>query len=374
MMAATTLPTLLLGGDPDGRPRRDLRGLAGGSGAAVGPRPGGRARPALPGRRRRGQGGRHRRLAGAAEEPVDDVELVPARRRCRRRTVRPRDHARLRRLGLLQPAGAHPRRRAPSTASTPAPTRCIVVPLSGGAVGDDRRARPSTLAGRPTCSPDRPTSPTSRRVPPPTLASDRRRPVRPVRRPTDATLPVALRRRGRGAGRAPRRRAVQPAGPQLRHAAGAFGRRRDHRLRGDHARRELVVLPGPQARRGHRDRVGARGDLLLRDRRRPERRAGLRLHADARPRRATRSTCCEEVHDRDTVLVPYGWHGPCVAAPGHDMYYLNVMAGRRRDERAWKISDHPDQTWVRGTWADQPVDPRLDRERTPDHGRRDRAT
>ena len=67
---------------------------------------------------------------------------------------------------------------------------------------------------------------------------------------------------------------------------------------------------------------------------------------------------CEEVHDRDAVLVPYGWHGPCVAAPGHDMYYLNVMAGPA-PERAWRISDHPDQTWVRSTWADQPVDPRL---------------
>ena len=67
---------------------------------------------------------------------------------------------------------------------------------------------------------------------------------------------------------------------------------------------------------------------------------------------------CEEVHDRDAVLVPYGWHGPCVAAPGYDMYYLNVMAGPSA-ERAWKISDHPDQTWVRGTWADQDVDPRL---------------
>jgi 5-deoxy-glucuronate isomerase len=66
----------------------------------------------------------------------------------------------------------------------------------------------------------------------------------------------------------------------------------------------------------------------------------------------------EEVHDRDTVLVPYGWHGPCVAAPGYDMYYLNIMAGPGA-ERAWKISDHPDQTWVRGTWDDQPVDPRL---------------
>ncbi|GAA1839715.1 5-deoxy-glucuronate isomerase [Microlunatus capsulatus] len=66
----------------------------------------------------------------------------------------------------------------------------------------------------------------------------------------------------------------------------------------------------------------------------------------------------EEVHDRDTVLVPFGWHGPCVAAPGHPLYYLNVMAGPS-PERAWRISDHPDQTWVRGTWADQPVDPRL---------------
>jgi 5-deoxy-glucuronate isomerase len=66
----------------------------------------------------------------------------------------------------------------------------------------------------------------------------------------------------------------------------------------------------------------------------------------------------EEVHDRDTVLVPYGWHGPCVAAPGYDMYYLNVMAGPGT-ERVWKISDHPDQAWVRSTWETQSVDPRL---------------
>ncbi len=66
----------------------------------------------------------------------------------------------------------------------------------------------------------------------------------------------------------------------------------------------------------------------------------------------------EEVYDRDTVLVPFGWHGPCVAAPGFDMYYLNVMAGPGA-ERAWKISDHPDQTWVRDTWQHQDIDPRL---------------
>jgi len=66
-----------------------------------------------------------------------------------------------------------------------------------------------------------------------------------------------------------------------------------------------------------------------------------------------------EVRDRDTALVPYGWHGPCIAAPGFDMYYLNVMAGPGA-ERAWLISDHPDHAWVRGTWAGQAIDPRLE--------------
>ncbi|GAA4972134.1 5-deoxy-glucuronate isomerase [Pseudonocardia tropica] len=65
-----------------------------------------------------------------------------------------------------------------------------------------------------------------------------------------------------------------------------------------------------------------------------------------------------EVHDRDTVLIPWGWHGPCAAAPGHDMYYLNVMAGPG-EERAWRITDHPEQAWVRATWTDQEIDSRL---------------
>nr|WP_240746587.1 5-deoxy-glucuronate isomerase [Cryptosporangium phraense] len=66
-----------------------------------------------------------------------------------------------------------------------------------------------------------------------------------------------------------------------------------------------------------------------------------------------------EVRDRDIALVPYGWHGPCMAPPGFDMYYLNVMAGPGA-ERAWLISDHPDHAWVRATWASQPLDPRLE--------------
>lgn len=65
-----------------------------------------------------------------------------------------------------------------------------------------------------------------------------------------------------------------------------------------------------------------------------------------------------EVRDGDVVLIPDGWHGPSMAVPGHDMYYLNVMAGPG-EERAWLICDHPDHAWIRATWPEQPVDPRL---------------
>jgi 5-deoxy-glucuronate isomerase len=65
-----------------------------------------------------------------------------------------------------------------------------------------------------------------------------------------------------------------------------------------------------------------------------------------------------EVRTGDVVLIPRGWHGPSMAAPGYDLYYLNVMAGPGT-ERAWLIRDDPAHAWVRTTWADQPVDPRL---------------
>jgi len=66
----------------------------------------------------------------------------------------------------------------------------------------------------------------------------------------------------------------------------------------------------------------------------------------------------EEVRTGDVVLVPHGYHGPSVAAPGYHMYYLNVMAGSGR-ERAWKIVDDPAHAWLRSTWDGQQVDPRL---------------
>jgi 5-deoxy-glucuronate isomerase len=67
---------------------------------------------------------------------------------------------------------------------------------------------------------------------------------------------------------------------------------------------------------------------------------------------------CAEVRSGDVVLIPYGWHGPSMAVPGYDLYYLNVMAGPE-DERSWRITDDPRHGWVRQTWADQAVDPRL---------------
>jgi 5-deoxy-glucuronate isomerase len=67
---------------------------------------------------------------------------------------------------------------------------------------------------------------------------------------------------------------------------------------------------------------------------------------------------CAEVRSGDTVLIPHGWHGPSMATPGYDLYYLNVMAGPS-PERAWLICDDPAHAWVRGTWDDQEVDPRL---------------
>jgi 5-deoxy-glucuronate isomerase len=71
------------------------------------------------------------------------------------------------------------------------------------------------------------------------------------------------------------------------------------------------------------------------------------------------------VHDGDLVLVPYGYHGPCVAAPDHPMYYLNVLAGD--GQRSMAFCDDPRHAAVRDSWADDPVDPRLP---ITDHGGR----
>jgi 5-deoxy-glucuronate isomerase len=65
-----------------------------------------------------------------------------------------------------------------------------------------------------------------------------------------------------------------------------------------------------------------------------------------------------EVRSGDVVLVPHGYHGPSMAAPGYDLYYLNVLAGPA-EQRTMAFCDDPAHTWVRGTWAAQQPDPRL---------------
>ena len=64
-----------------------------------------------------------------------------------------------------------------------------------------------------------------------------------------------------------------------------------------------------------------------------------------------------EVRSGDVVVVPHGWHGPSMAVPGYDLYYLNVMAGPGK--REWLICDDPAHSWVREQWRDEQVDPRV---------------
>ena len=203
------------------RSGRDVRGLAGGPGPAVGARPGGRAHHALPGRRRRGQGGRHRRLpgalrslsmselylpAGAAAAGPYDLEITP--------TSAGWGYSSLRVITL--DAGAE-------HGFSCAGEEIIVVPLSGGASVVTGRET-FTLVGRtdvfagPTDIVYLPAGSTA------TLTSTDGGRYALCGAVSDADAAGALRSRRRGTGRAARGGPVQPPGPQLRHAAGA-GRR-----------------------------------------------------------------------------------------------------------------------------------------------------
>ncbi|MFB6814514.1 5-deoxy-glucuronate isomerase [Streptomyces sp. NPDC056347] len=84
---------------------------------------------------------------------------------------------------------------------------------------------------------------------------------------------------------------------------------------------------------------------------------GLGYHRVS-PSRAGGTDVLAEVRSGDAILIPDGWHGPSIASPGRTLYYLNVMAGPG-EQREWLITDHPDHGWIRDTWPQQPVDPRL---------------
>ena len=86
---------------------------------------------------------------------------------------------------------------------------------------------------------------------------------------------------------------------------------------------------------------------------------GARLSAGLLHRRRTvRSTCLPRCAAGDIVLVPHGYHGPSMAAPGHHMYYLNVLAGPAQ-QRSMAFCDDPAHAWMRDSWHSQAVDPRL---------------
>jgi 5-deoxy-glucuronate isomerase len=48
------------------------------------------------------------------------------------------------------------------------------------------------------------------------------------------------------------------------------------------------------------------------------------------------------IEDGDVVLVPKGYH-PCAATHGYDLYYLNVMAGPKRQ---WRFHNAPEHEWL----------------------------
>ena len=71
-----------------------------------------------------------------------------------------------------------------------------------------------------------------------------------------------------------------------------------------------------------------------------------------------------EVSTGDTILIPYGYHGPTMAAPGYDLYFLNVLADRRH-RAPWPSVTIPTHAWIRDSWREQ-----VDRPPTPDDHQR----
>ncbi|MCJ7694028.1 MAG: 5-deoxy-glucuronate isomerase [Anaerolineaceae bacterium] len=59
------------------------------------------------------------------------------------------------------------------------------------------------------------------------------------------------------------------------------------------------------------------------------------------------------VSDNQLVLSPEGYH-PVVAAPGYNVYYLNILAG---SDQSLASTDDPSYSWVKKAW--QTLDPRL---------------
>ena len=150
--------------------------------------------------------------------------------------------------------------------------------------------------------------------------------------------------------RAARRRPGEPPGQQLLLARGVRGRRADRR-RGAHPGGQLVLLSP------HKHDERREGETELEEIYYFEvAREGFgyqRVYGSGTGREIDITA---EVRSGDAIVMPHGYHGPSMAAPGYDLYYLNVMAG---PERAWRFTDDPQHAWIRGTWEGQALDPRL---------------
>jgi 5-deoxy-glucuronate isomerase len=64
-----------------------------------------------------------------------------------------------------------------------------------------------------------------------------------------------------------------------------------------------------------------------------------------------------EVRTGDIVEVPSGYHGPSMAVPGYDLYFLCAMSGP--GGFAFSFSDDPEHAWIRATWEGLELDSRL---------------
>ena len=259
VLEATTLPTLLLGGDPGDSAGRGVRGVEARAPDPAGARAGGGPRPAVSARwRRRGRGVRGGKAGARMSERLHwPAGTLTAGRRPGG------DDAERRRVAVHRAARHPPVSRGRRVGSRPGRREMLVLPLCGGCAIEG--VRPSVHARRPrrassTGITDFAYLPVGAEV---VLSSAGRRRVGAAFGGRGPAAPRRLRagqgRRGGGARGGKR----HPPGQQLlrrrwRAGAPAGGGR------GADAGRQLVLLPAAQARRrSHGGGSGAGGDLLL---------------------------------------------------------------------------------------------------------------
>ena len=313
VMETSTLPAVLLGGevgdDQDGAYAK-WRGRAATAHRAG---PGRRAFAAVPGGRGRRRRRRHRRrllVEGTHEQrpaPRAEGHHAPQRRlraRHRRRSGPAGTYCSLRVARAGAGRRAHLRHRR---------QRMVVLPLEGGCtVRADGRV--SELAG--PGSRVRGGHPTSRTFPgtPTSRSPPARGPLRPGRSEVRATTPRPLRparRRSPSSCAAP---ATAPARCSNFAAADAFDCDRLIAVEVHHPRRQLVLVPAAQARRApaRARRPNSRRSTTSRS----HGRGTASATSASTPSRERRDDVLAEVRTGDAVLVPDGWHGPSMAAPG----------------------------------------------------------